>query len=187
MTLTFSPPDGYRNVTSFPTKPANETEFRNQMMTLLDQIRDYLNGGNPFSQYVRKSGDTMTGNLAFNALRGLESRSGNSDTSMDLVDFPEVTSAFANIRVFRGTNTTGDKIIQICRGNGSSEVDLQILNGQITRLNSLPVSITAGSNPEGNIVANPGSIHLRTTAASQQLYVKLTGTGNTGWAGVATV
>lgn len=43
MSFTFNPTDGYNNVTTFPTKPANETEFRSQMMTLLNQIRDYIN------------------------------------------------------------------------------------------------------------------------------------------------
>lgn len=44
MAFVFNPPDGYRNVTDFPTKPANEAAFRDQMMSLLEQIQTYMNG-----------------------------------------------------------------------------------------------------------------------------------------------
>lgn len=43
MSFQFTPPDGYRNVTAFPTKPANETAFRDSMMTLLDQLTGFIN------------------------------------------------------------------------------------------------------------------------------------------------
>lgn len=45
MSFVFNPPDGYRNTTDFPTKPANETAFRDSMQDLLDQIRDEINSG----------------------------------------------------------------------------------------------------------------------------------------------
>lgn len=47
MALTYVPPDGYRNVTDFPTKPASESAFRDSMQDLLDQIRDYINTSVP--------------------------------------------------------------------------------------------------------------------------------------------
>ncbi|QHT60672.1 hypothetical protein GXP70_12455 [Paenibacillus lycopersici] len=43
MPLTFTPPDGYRNKTSFPTTPTSEDAFRDSMQSLLDQMRDYIN------------------------------------------------------------------------------------------------------------------------------------------------
>lgn len=47
MTFVFTPPDGYRNVAEFPTKPGSEAQFRGDMMRLLDQLRDYVNTGLP--------------------------------------------------------------------------------------------------------------------------------------------
>lgn len=45
------------------------------------------------------------------------------------------------------------------------------------------ILIRAGSGtPEGNLVANVGSLYLRTDGgATTTLYVKTSGTGNTGW------
>lgn len=45
MAFKYNPEDGYRNTTVFPTKPANETAFRNSMMTLLDQVAEEINTG----------------------------------------------------------------------------------------------------------------------------------------------
>lgn len=56
MAFAYDPPEGYRNQTDFPTKPANETDFRNQMMTLLDQIAAYVNT-NPDGVDVINNGD----------------------------------------------------------------------------------------------------------------------------------
>lgn len=74
MSFQFNPTDGYRNVTSFPTKPANETQFRADMMTLLDQLRDYLNGA---GDIAIKSADnnflvsqTINGNVTANGSAG---------------------------------------------------------------------------------------------------------------------
>ena len=43
MPFAFTPADGYRNITTFPTTPASEAAFRDSMMSLLDQLRDYMN------------------------------------------------------------------------------------------------------------------------------------------------
>lgn len=45
MAFQFTPSDGYRNTVSFPTKPANETAFRDSMQDLLDQVATELNAG----------------------------------------------------------------------------------------------------------------------------------------------
>lgn len=49
MAFAFVPPTGYRDTVSFPTKPANETVFRDSMQTLLDQMADYVNSSNVFT------------------------------------------------------------------------------------------------------------------------------------------
>lgn len=57
MEFTLTPPDGYRNVTSFPTKPANEAQFRDEMMSIPDQLLGFLNGGN----VMTKGNSPLTG------------------------------------------------------------------------------------------------------------------------------
>ncbi|CAN7361139.1 glycosyl hydrolase family 28-related protein [Paenibacillus sp. LjRoot56] len=56
------------------------------------------------------------------------------------------------------------------------------VNGQFTRfLNGLQLTYGTGS-PEGVVTANQGSIYIRKDgSASQALYIKESGTGNTGW------
>ena len=43
MAFTYNPVTGLLNTTSFPTRPLNETAARQQFMTLLDQLKDFLN------------------------------------------------------------------------------------------------------------------------------------------------
>lgn len=70
MPLAFVPPDGYRNTTDFPTKPASETAFRDSMQDLLDQMRDYINSSTPekttasITYYVRADGSDSNNGLA---------------------------------------------------------------------------------------------------------------------------
>lgn len=62
----------------------------------------------------------------------------------------------------------------------SSGVDSDFINYDYTR----PVSFTNGfGDPEGLVTANPGSWHSSTSGA---MYVKVTGTGNTGWKKIQT-
>lgn len=50
-------------------------------------------------------------------------------------------------------------------------------------LASTGVTIRTGTaSPEGVVTANPGSLFLQGDGANGRLYVKQTGTGNTGWA-----
>lgn len=136
---------------------------------------------------VEKTGDTMSGNLAFTALRGLECRSGDTDTTMDLVNFPEVSTGSGNARFFRNTNTSGDKTFSLCQGNGTTAYAFRITNGAIEVLNSTSVTVTAGSgSPEGNVAAPPGSVYFNSSGGTNTtLYVKRSGSGNTGWFAVA--
>lgn len=134
------------------------------------------------SQKVEKSGDRMTGNLEFRGLRGLLWSDGDVGTTGELANFPDTTSDTVTVRFFRNTNTSGEKRIQILKGDGTTGVDFALINGAIVTINGQLVSITAGSSPEGSVTANVGSIHLRTTGgAGTTLYVKESGSGNTGW------
>lgn len=84
MAFVYDPPEGYRNTTVYPTKPANETDFRDSMMTLLDQIAVYVNT-NPDNIHVVRNGDASI---------ELE------DTSQDLTDY--------RIKTIINTNTTAN-------------------------------------------------------------------------------
>lgn len=131
---------------------------------------------------LNRSGDTMTGNLAFSGTinRGIDFRGGDASTIADLVNFPELATENAAIRLFRNTNTSGTKIFQISRGDGTAFAVFQIMDGEITRINGLNVTITAyNGDPNGNVAAPPGSICLDTT--NGKVYKKASGSGNTGW------
>jgi hypothetical protein len=133
---------------------------------------------------VKKDGTAvMTDNLDFNADLGMRIKKGNA-TSIMQMDFPEVTTAGANVRIFRNTNTSGGKALVLCNGDGTLTVAFQIFNGIINTINGVAVSIMAGSGaPEGSRTAPVGSIYLRSDGgAGTSIYVKQSGTGNTGWA-----
>lgn len=135
---------------------------------------------------LKPTGDTMTGKLDFlGSSRGLtfQVASGDAETIAELVDFPAVSTANAFVRFFRQTNTTGRKSIQIHKGDGTVDLAFRIENGYIDYINGLNVTITAyAGNPNGNVAAPPGSICLNTSGgAGSSLYVKESGTGNTGW------
>lgn len=58
------------------------------------------------------------------------------------------------------------------------------------QINLLTTYIRLGDGtPEGSETAEPGSIYLNKTIASGEyaLYIKRTGSGNTGWEGLGTV
>ncbi|WP_273483567.1 hypothetical protein [Desulforamulus ruminis] len=114
--------------------------------------------------------------------KGLNVKNGDS-LSYCNIDFPELTTQDGIFRLFRMTNTTGNKRFTLQKGDGTFNVSFEILNGAINVLNGLYIKITAGSgSPEGLIVGAVGSIYLRTDGgAGTTLYVKQSGSGNTGW------
>ena len=129
---------------------------------------------------IKKDGSVaMTSSLKFASAKGIATLTENATSFLDF-DCLGLTTAGAYIRVFRNTNTTGIKRIDIHNGDGTSGIRMQILNGEINVLNGNYLKITSGSgSPEGVLSANAGSLYLRTDAG--ELYVKKTGTGNTGW------
>lgn len=67
--------------------------------------------------------------------------------------------------------------------------DLLLTVGDIILGNSGPIISTGLGSPEAVVTADPSSIFLSTNASSQSdaLYVKATGTGDTGWARIAAI
>ncbi|XID92508.1 hypothetical protein ACF3MZ_29275 [Paenibacillaceae bacterium WGS1546] len=134
-------------------------------------------------QLISSAGGTMTNNLSFSNHVGLRSVAGNEDATLVLADFLNSTTATVEARIFRYTNTSGDKRFFIYRGDGSANAGFAITNGEVVVVNGQGTKITAGTgSPEGVVTANPGSIYLnRSGGANTSFYVKHTGTGNTGW------
>lgn len=138
------------------------------------------------SAKVEKSGDTITGDLylgvAQDYQRIIRRPSGDVGSFLSL-DFEGVATAPVSIAFFRRANTTGNKEFVIFRGDGTNAVHFRVLNGVIDRLAGQNVTITAGSgSPQGVVTAPPGSIYLNTSGgASTTIWVKESGTGNTGW------
>lgn len=119
-----------------------------------------------------------SGNISFSGSRAIQARSGDVLTIIDF-EFPELVNAVATLRMFRATNTTGNKDFIIHNGDGTSGIKFRITNGEIITLNGQGTKITAGAgSPEGVVSAGPGSLYLRTDGT---FYVKQSGSGNTGW------
>lgn len=97
--------------------------------------------------------------------------------------FDSIPTRSPSVYHFKDVNSTADKFFDLYKGDGTNVIVFRILNGAITMVNGFGVLITAGSDsPEGKITANNGSIYLRRGGGSlTTLYVKESGTGNTGW------
>ena len=72
-------------------------------------------------------------------------------------------NVWANLNAVVDANNTGTAGITF--GNGATS----------------PRILYGAGTPEGAKAANPGSLYLRTDGGAAHLYVKETGTGNTGW------
>jgi len=81
-----------------------------------------------------------------------------------------------------------EQIETLAQGNGELAAFLEDVLDAVRPLQLLgnDIEILAGeATPEGAITANVGSLFLRTDGgASTTLYIKETGTGNTGWRAV---
>lgn len=93
---------------------------------------------------------------------------GGSSTDASLRVANKAGAAYPTLSSYNADMSTATFVVD---GNG----DLTTFSGNM--------SITSGTAaPNGSVTANPGSIYLRTAAvADSTLYVKETGTGNTGW------
>lgn len=97
----FNPTDGYRNMTSFPTKPPNETVFRDSMQKLLDQIKDFIN-----QNMIPTSGDRS---YYVNAATGNDSNDGlTSGTAFKTIQaainkLPQIVNHVITVTVAAGT------------------------------------------------------------------------------------
>ena len=163
------------------------------------------------STYVNTSGDTMTGGLTIDATSdtALVVRQAD-DTNIFVVDTNGTTVVrvlnSALLIGYSDNGTTSNWVLSSANGNhnifNGGDIDVYSDNG-VTRkffvdgaignttvagqmfIGSGSVEIVTGSGtPEGAVSAPVGSLFLRTDGgAGTSLYVKETGSGNTGWAG----
>jgi hypothetical protein len=120
------------------------------------------------------SADTLR--IAQNYVMG----AGTSDTSINSLTFAsnDIPSIAYPTQSFRAGNvafnlsaTTGEPIGWLCTASGTSGTWIPI-----------GTFITGSGSPEGNITAPIASLYTNTSGgASTTLYVKTSGTGNTGW------
>lgn len=75
-------------------------------------------------------------------------------------------------------------ILGITDGSGTADSDLRDLRLRGVQVGASTITITSGTGtPEGAVTAGVGSLYLRTDGgANTTLYVKESGSGNTGWA-----
>lgn len=138
------------------------------------------------SNFLPINGTTgLSGNLKMSAAsqtQAITRHRGDADTFLEF-DFPEVLSTGANVRIFRNTVTTGNATFTVTAGDNGTTSGFQIINGVISRISGRPIIITAGAgSPEGVVTGAVGSLYLRIDGSvSSTLYVKQSGTGNTGW------
>lgn len=128
---------------------------------------------------VNKAGDSMTGPLTMGQHHIVGSDSVNHFISKVFQAGGGNTGLYYN-------HTSGGKYDFFYGGSVIFTIDK---DGNITRLSNRNISILAGvGSPEGVVTALVGSIYLRgSTESGNVLYVKASGTGNTGWKVVATV
>lgn len=134
------------------------------------------------AQKVNKSGDSLTGTLKF----GLDYAIGkeNNNGRLLMTSGALVSQSSGAYIVMEGADYTslggGGNITIVARPEKKITLTGQlVLNEGTSRIVDIRCSI---GSPEGLIVAPVGSIFLRTNGgANTTLYVKESGTGNTGW------
>jgi len=131
-------------------------------------------------------GDTLVSGYSNNFSRALYLR---SDTNPQLYLNQGGTQVYSidvlsnNFRI--RDNTAGTNLINYIKSTGEVGITPPLVIGGT----SGPTINEYDGNPENNVTADAGSICLNTTPATTEyaLYIKRTGTGNTGWEGVGTV
>lgn len=136
------------------------------------------------NQGVKKSGDEMTGSLSvagYLAIKGTsESRISNSSSAgREILSITAGTSTSngAAINLYGSNDASGpDQIVFFTGNNNRARISS---SGQFTVTGQLYIGAGA---PEGAVTAPIGAIYQRTDGgANTTLYVKQSGTGNTGW------
>lgn len=144
-------------------------------MELTARNMNTTNKYTPAVKFMSADGDFTTENpklLAAIVGEARETYSADDDGGMALVFFATPNGP--------GTTNVPVEVLQL-RGNLNA-----LFAGAIYPSGSTDVFWSAGSgSPEGVVTANIGSLYSRTDGgAGTSLYVKESGTGNTGWAGV---
>lgn len=143
------------------------------------------------SGYLPLAGGTMTGVITASAgsvsapsitFTGATSNTGIYSTGTDTIDFAinGVRRVYIDVN---GTIQTSGSGIQITNGNMISNGNYFSRGGGYYLGASDNCNISTGTgSPEGVVTAKVGSLYLRSDGgASTTLYVKESGTGNTGW------
>jgi hypothetical protein len=103
----------------------------------------------------------------------------DSNASALSIDLQTAGTAAQGIFVDATDGVTTGKLLQIKNGGGF-RFDV-LADGTLVLLNASTIR-TGANTPEGAVTANVGSLFLRTDGGvSTTLYVKTSGTGNTGW------
>lgn len=82
--MAFTPTDGLRNKSTYPTDPVTEDALRDAVQEGMDQLRDYINN-NVAPKMFDKNGDTLTGKLATTGGAGTESDFSSAAPSVQLL------------------------------------------------------------------------------------------------------
>lgn len=114
---------------------------------------------------MEKSGDTMTGNLSI-----------QKEFPSLILDDTSVGGVLASL-----TGYSGRLSIRLGANSSANEVLGVMTDGLLFSPNGRRIVIGTGS-PQGVVAAPAGSIYLNTSGgASTTIWVKESGTGNTGW------
>ena len=100
----------------------------------------------------------VNGTISAGSVNSYHVTNGNNNTFFDF-DIPEISTAFAEFRFLRNTNTSGTKTFKFFRGNETSTVDAQIgVDGEDSFFNSGNVGIgTSSPGSKLSVVGLPTS------------------------------
>lgn len=199
----FTPEDGLENTTTFESKPVSGARARQQFTTILNQIKTFLNGT------VKETSADLATHKADNAAHN--GFVGRYQALPSFTDFNELTTSGIYHGVISGEILNEAVVVAVTRrltlqvntnsgvnvyqelhylDAGSSRTHRRFFRQRKNATDWWPwVEITTSrdvargqGSPEGVISATVGTLYQRTDGgAGTTLYVKESGTGNTGW------
>lgn len=177
-----------------------DPSYHNSNLQKIDYLSNFPSGisGNAYGSYTQFAATSSYTSVASNIYRPRISATGGTVTTLtsgSLTSPPYITAGTV-------TNVIGEQIqdmagatnnTNLAIGNSVASGDWSIYNSS-TKPNLFNSSLQFGvngatissgsSSPEGAITAYPGSIYMCTSGgAGTSLYVKESGSGNTGWVG----
>lgn len=171
----------FKTLMSWVLSDGSSTETIDDGETVTIQNGDYATVSQSGSTMTISGGSPSAGSSDFQ----LVGSAGNNSTITGFDDFAVFVEN--NASLISGNSGTGDVLIQslsagtieILSGNDTITFDANIL--QVDTVSGRVIQWGDGS-PETVVTASPGSIYLnRNGGAGTTLYIKESGTGNTGW------